>query len=159
MRFASEPPKTRVTYPCTRGQQYGMKTKRLPYWLYWILAVLRLREVAVALGLSCKKLQCRLTTFHGNDPKVPVSSTSCRITPCERGTPSFNISWVLVVPKLVVADVYVDWPKEKMKWSHLRELNIPAIDSNQVGCFIGTNAPQALLQLTEWVVRKNPLEY
>ncbi|XP_032798244.2 uncharacterized protein LOC116934945 [Daphnia magna] len=92
-------------------------------------------------------VQCRLTTFHGNDPKIPVSSSRCRVTPCGKETPSFNISRILVVPKLKVADVYVDWPRLKRRWPHLRELDIPAIDTNQVGCFIGINVPKALLQL------------
>jgi hypothetical protein len=60
---------------------------------------------------------------------------------------SFNISRVLVVPKLKVADLYVDWPILKRRWNHLHALDIPAVDTNQVGYFIGTNVPKALLQL------------
>jgi hypothetical protein len=92
-------------------------------------------------------VQCRPTTVHGNDPKIPVSFSRCRVTPCRKETPSFNISHVLLVPKLKVADLYVDWPRQKKGWHHLHALEIPAIDTNQVGCFIGTNVPKALLQL------------
>lgn len=45
-----------------------------------------------------------------------------------------------------IADVYVDWPRLKRRWPHLRALDIPAIHTNQVGCFIGTNEPKELLQ-------------
>jgi hypothetical protein len=105
------------------------------------------QEVAESLKLNCKMVQCRLTTFHGNEPKIPVSSSRCRITPCGKETPSFHISRVLVVPKLKVANLYVDWPRLKRRWHHLNALDIPAIDTNQVGCFIGTNVPKALLQI------------
>ena len=81
------------------------------------------QEVAESLGLNCKMVQCRLTTFHGNDPKIPVSSSRCRITPCGKETSSFNISRVLVVPKLKVTEVYLDWPRLK-RWPHLRALTL-----------------------------------
>jgi hypothetical protein len=46
------------------------------------------QEVAESFRLNCKMVLCRLTTLHGNDAKIPVSSSRCRITPCGKKTPS-----------------------------------------------------------------------
>ena len=50
----------------------------------------------------------------------------------------------MVVPKLRVGNKYINWPKEKLRWKHLEDLDLSVFDSRQVGIFIGANVVEAL---------------
>jgi hypothetical protein len=105
------------------------------------------RRVVDVLGLKGKTIPLRIGAFFGAAPSLPISIVRCQITPCKTRKPLFDVERALVVPELKGADFYVNWEKEKQKWSHLRDLDLPAVDSKQIGCFVGTNTPRALLQL------------
>lgn len=105
------------------------------------------RRVADVLGLKGKTIPRRIGAFFGAAPSLPISIVRCQITPCKTRKPLFNVERALVVPELKGADFNMNWEKEKKKWSHLRDLDLPAIHSKQIGCFVGTNTPRALLQL------------
>ena len=53
----------------------------------------------------------------------------------------------MVVPKLRVGNRYINWPKEKLRWKHLEDLDLSVFDSRQVGIFIGANVVGALQQI------------
>ncbi len=104
------------------------------------------QELAEGLKLEGPTRSIRLGTFHGKDPTLLIRLSSCKISSCS-STTSFTVPKMMVVPFLKVADRYVDWSKEKLRWRHLADLPLNTFDSRQVGIFIGVNVVGALQQL------------
>ncbi len=57
-----------------------------------------------------------------------------------------SISEAFLVPKISLSPRKIDWPKLKKHWAHLADLNLPAIDSSQVGVLIGADQLSAHIQ-------------
>lgn len=104
------------------------------------------RELAMVLGLKGMPYQAKLKTFHGQDPHLKIESASCLITSVNNQN-GFKISKALIVPRLKVSHRRIDWPIKKKRWGHLTNLNLPVLDTADVGVFIGANVPEALRQL------------
>nr|CAH0099268.1 unnamed protein product [Daphnia galeata] len=62
--------------------------------------------------------------------------------------PTFRIRFVklFLVPKISLSPRKIDWPKLKNNWAHLADINLPAIDSSQVGVLIGADQLSAPIQ-------------
>lgn len=108
------------------------------------------------LNLRGPKRRLRLGTFHGQDPTIPTHLAACTIE-SPTSDVQFDVPQVLVVPRLQVSSRYINWPKEKWRWRHLSDIDIPPYDSSTVGMFIGINVPGALAQLEKRTALDGPI--
>lgn len=65
----------------------------------------------------------------------------------------FHVEEAIVVPSIKGSDRRINWPKEKLRWDHLADLDLPEIDSGKVDVLIGQDVEDAHRQLA---TRKSP---
>ena len=99
-------------------------------------ATLIVEHAAKAIELEGTSRPTRFGTFHGNDPEIDATVVRFSVSP--RSDPTlFHTSNSLVVPYLNLSRKKCNWPREKMHWSHLADLNLPAVDSSLVTVLLG----------------------
>lgn len=105
-------------------------------------ATLITNALAETLNLSGPTFRIRFGNFNDSitiDSKV----VSFRIASMNYEA---SISEAFLVPKISLSPRKIDWPKLKKHWAHLADLNLPAIDSSQVGVLIGADQLSAHIQ-------------
>jgi hypothetical protein len=105
-------------------------------------ATLITTALAETLNLSGPTFRIRFGNFNDSitiDSKV----VSFRIASINHET---SISETFLVPKISLSPRKIYWPKLKKNWAHFADINLPAIDSSQVGVLIGADQLSAHIQ-------------
>ena len=88
------------------------------------------KDVADKLKMRGKKEKMHLTTFHGSDPDIDAMRICFDLF--SGGALFASVTDALVVAHLNIANCPIDWKKEKTNWSHLADLDLPAIHSRSI---------------------------
>ena len=110
-------------------------------------------DLATQLELQDRDSHVKLMTIHGQDPDFGTRATSFTITSLDHLV-TYEVERALIMAKLNVSDRKLNWPKEKMRWEHLKQLPVGAVDSTLIKILIGMDIVDAHLPLE---VRRPPL--
>ncbi|KFD45945.1 hypothetical protein M513_13183 [Trichuris suis] len=94
--------------------------------------------MASRLGLARKPTDVHLSTFHGRDPLLSLSSVDFAIRG-RNGRQQFDIKGALVVPSINVSCRTVNWNRERDKWTHLKDLSLTDVNYGKVSVLIGAD--------------------
>ena len=103
------------------------------------------KDVADKLKMRGKKEEMHLTTFHGSDPDIDAMRICFDLF--SGGALFASVTDALVVAHLNIANCPIDWKKEKTNWSHLADLDLPAIHSRPILALIGMDIPESHMVL------------
>ncbi|KFD47099.1 hypothetical protein M513_12009 [Trichuris suis] len=95
-------------------------------------------EMASRLGLARKPTDVHLSTFHGRDPLLSLSSVDFAIRR-RNGRQQFDIKGALVAPSINVSCRTVNWNRERDKWTHLKDLSVTDVNYGKVSVLIGAD--------------------
>lgn len=106
------------------------------------------KDIAEALQLDGS--EHRLTLGNIETCGVPKTSqlVSFKITPTGKGAinTTVNIDRAWTVPRLNIPPRQLVNERNKQKWKHLHDLDIPSVSTDQVGVLIGVDVPEAVMQ-------------
>ncbi|KFD46952.1 hypothetical protein M513_12142 [Trichuris suis] len=94
--------------------------------------------MASRLGLARKLTDVHLSTFHGRDPLLSLSSVDFPIRR-RNGRQQFDIKGALVVPSINVSCRTANWNRERDKWTHLKDLSLTDVNYGKVSVLIGAD--------------------
>ncbi len=103
-------------------------------------------DLAAKLNLLQRDSHVKIMTIHGRNSKLGTKTTSFTITSLDHSV-IYDVERVLVITKLNVEWQKFNWPKEKSKWDHLKQLPVAAVDSSQIKILIGMDIMEAHLPL------------
>ncbi|KHJ40300.1 hypothetical protein D918_09658 [Trichuris suis] len=109
-------------------------------------------EMASRLGLARKPTDVHLSTFHGRDPLLSLSSVDFAIRG-RNGRQQFDIKGALVVPSINLSCRTVNWNRERDKWPHLKDLPLTDVNYGKVSVLIGADNFEVMQPLA---LRKPP---
>ena len=105
------------------------------------------QELASVLNLTGSRARRKLGTFHGRDPNLTITQSSCQISSTTGVQTMLAVNPLLIVPELKVNKRFINWLQHQYRWPHLKGIELPTFDWREVGIFIGANVPEALRQL------------
>ena len=103
------------------------------------------KDVADKLKMRGKKEEMHLTTFHGSDPDIDAMRICFDLF--SGGALFASVTDALVVPHLNIANCPIERKTEKTNWSHLADLDLPAIHSRPILALIGMDIPESHMVL------------
>jgi hypothetical protein len=106
------------------------------------------RDIADALRLDGPEHQLTLGNVEANGVQKISKLVSLKITPTGKGSVNkpVNIDRVWTVPRLNIPPRRLVNERNKQRWTHLHDLDIPAVSTDQVGLLIGVDVPEAMMQ-------------
>lgn len=97
------------------------------------------------LGLNPPKKTAKFGTYHGQDPEVRIQKA--KLTVSSRDGRLFLPLCVSALDSLNLSQRSINWPVAKRRWSHLQDLQLEAIKSDQIALLIGSDSQEAQLIL------------
>jgi hypothetical protein len=82
-------------------------------------------------------------TLHGDGPLLSVQRADLQISSLDDSF-SFNAYEVPALTTFNLHPGYVDWPKEKKKYPHLADLDLPPVDFSKITILLGSDYQEAL---------------
>lgn len=106
------------------------------------------KDIAEALQLDGPEHRLTLGNVENNGVQKVSQLVSLRITPTGKGSinRTVNIDRAWTVPRLNIPPRQLVNKRNKQKWTHLHDLDIPAVSTDQVGILIGVDVPEAMIQ-------------
>ena len=95
-------------------------------------------ELCERLGISGPKDGLVLSTLNGNE-RLQSRRVTFSVQPVGREE-TYEIRDAQTTPKLNVSNHYMDWSREKGKWPHLTELQLPSVCRGPVDLLLGADA-------------------
>ncbi|KFD61215.1 hypothetical protein M514_04474 [Trichuris suis] len=105
-----------------------------------------------------KPCDVQLSTFHGKDPQFELTSVSFNISGSDGQ--AHDIGKALVVPMLNLSHRSVNWSKEKLSYSHLKDLPLSKVDYGKVHLLIGADNFNVIqpLEIRKPSAKKQPFD-
>ncbi|KAK3748501.1 hypothetical protein QZH41_000351 [Actinostola sp. cb2023] len=106
------------------------------------------QDIAEILKLEGPEHQLTLGNVENNGVQRLSRLVNIEVTPTGKGAApkAVHIERVWTVPRLNVPPRQLVKEKDKQRWKHLQDLDIPAVSTNQVGLLIGVDVMEAMLQ-------------
>ena len=106
------------------------------------------QDVADALRLEGPEHRLTLGNVESEGAQRISRLLSLKVTPTGNGAlnKTVNIERAWTVPRLNIPPRQLVAERDKQKWSHLHDLDVPAVSTSQVGLLIGVDVQEAMLQ-------------
>jgi hypothetical protein len=105
-------------------------------------------EIANKLCLDGPEHRLTLGNVDNDGSKRISRLINIKVTPTGKGAvnKTVSIEHVWTVPRLNIPPRQLVKEKDRQRWTHLNDLDIPAVSTNQVGLLIGVDVSEAMLQ-------------
>ena len=108
-------------------------------------------QLAAELGLDGPTESLCLGTVAGSSTRAS-KRVDLQVRP-HRGGRDYTVRSARTTPVINMAGSAVNWPKEKLKWPHLTDINLSKVTAESVDLLIGADAMELIMPLT---VRQGP---